>query len=102
MYFQTLDDKTECVGIYHLGDLLFDFDNLPATASRTWKYVPWLKGSDIDYASLYLEGMAISDVVPEYLKEDWEDVSTKIGAFKRSLGLAHVDTSDDCFYRDRS
>ena len=98
MYFQTLDDKSECVGIYHSDELLFDFKNLPETARRTWRYVPWLKGSDAEYASLYLEGGKISDAIPEYLKDDWEDVSKKVLAFKRSLRLAHVDTGENCFY----
>tara|TARA_Y100000592_G_scaffold97017_1_gene166767 strand:+ start:3981 stop:5141 length:1161 start_codon:yes stop_codon:yes gene_type:complete len=77
---------------------MFDFEQLPPSASRTWKYVPWLKGAEVEYASLYLEGKSIGDIVPEYLKEDWEDVSKKIIAFKRSLELAHVDTNENCFY----
>lgn len=98
MLFQTLDDKTECVGIYTNNGLVFDPQEFPTGLSRTWKYVSYLRDLDIEYASLYLEGRKISEVVPEYLKEDWEDVSQKINSFKRSLAIAQVDTGENCFF----
>ena len=36
MYFQTLDDKGECVGVYKDGKLYFQ--DLPTGLERTWKY----------------------------------------------------------------
>jgi hypothetical protein len=36
--------------------------------------------------------------VPEYLQDDWEDVSKKLSAFKRSLSIAHVKTTENCFF----
>jgi len=98
MIFQTLDDKSECVGIYAGGELLFSPDEFPSTLSQTWNHSAYLKDLDIEYASLYLEGKPLSKVLPEYLQEDWEDVSTKISAFKRSLQLSKVDTNENCFY----
>lgn len=98
MIFQTLDDKTECVGIYANGQLVFDPDGFPSQLTQTWKYAPYLRDLDIDYISLYLEGGKIADSIPEYLKDDWEDVSNKIMAFKRSLSLAQVDTQENCFF----
>jgi len=98
LIFQTLDDKTECVGIYANNQLIFDLDGFPSQLTQTWKYAPYLRDLDIDYISLYLEGGKIADVIPEYLKDDWEDVSNKVLAFKRSLSLAQVDTQENCFF----
>lgn len=98
MLFQTLDDKTECVGVYADHSLIFDHNCFPQDLSATWKYASYLRGLDVEYASLYLEGGAISGAVPEYLKDDWEDVSKKINAFKRSLVLSQVDTNENCFF----
>jgi uncharacterized protein YozE (UPF0346 family) len=98
MIFQTLDDKSECVGIYTDHRLLFDLEEFPDTLTTTWKYAPYLRGLDIEYVSLYLEGGSIADNVPEYLQEDWEDVAKKIAAFKRSLVLSQVNTLENCFF----
>ena len=98
MLFQTLDDKTECVGIYTDNKLSFDPDGFPPELTQTWKYAPYLRDLDVEYISLYLEGGKIADAIPEYLKDDWEDVSNKVLAFKRSLSLAQVDTQENCFF----
>ena len=98
MIFQTLDDKTECVGIYTNNELIFDVGEFPPSLTTTWKYAPYLRGLDIEYASLYLEGGKIGDHIPEYLQDDWDDVARRIQSFKRSLRLAHVDTYENCFF----
>ena len=98
MIFQTLDDKTECVGIYTHNQLVFDPGHFPEDLKTTWKYAPYLRDLDVDYISLYLEGGKISDNIPEYLQDDWDDVSKKILAFKRSLAISQVDTYDNCFF----
>ena len=96
--FQTLDDKTECVGIYIDGKLQFDIDKIPTHASKTWKYIPYLKDREIEYLSLYLEGKALGDILPEYLQDDWQDISSKLQSFKRSLKIAGVSLQENCFY----
>tara|TARA_R100000808_G_C2152189_1_gene161513 strand:+ start:1677 stop:2897 length:1221 start_codon:yes stop_codon:yes gene_type:complete len=98
MIFQTLDDKSDCVGIYIHNNLIFDPDQFPDSLSKTWKYAPYLRDLDVDYVSLYLEGGKIADNIPEYLQDDWEDVSKKIQAFKRSLSISKVDTFENCFF----
>jgi hypothetical protein len=98
MLFQTLDDKAECVGICSDGQLYFQPDDIPQNLSRTWNYAPYLRPLDIEYASLYLEGGLLNDCLPEYLKDDWEDVSKKLTSFKRSLDLGHVNLQENCFY----
>ena len=98
MIFQTLDDKTECVGIYTDGNLYFDSGSFPAELTATWKHAPYLKGLKLEYASLYLQGSSISEHVPEYLVEDWEEVSSRLRSFQRSLQLGHVNTDENCFF----
>ena len=98
MLFQTLDDKTECVGIYADNQLIFDPEVFPGDLTHTWKYAPYLRNLDVDYVSLYLEGQSIKDVIPEYLEDDWDDISKKILAFKRSLAISQVDTHENCFF----
>ena len=98
LLFQTLDDKSECVGIYTANKLIFDLTEFPEGLRQTWKYAPYLRDLEIDYASLYLEGCSLDEVLPEYLRDDWEDVSKKITAFKRSLSVSQVDTYENCFF----
>lgn len=98
MLFQTLDDKAECVGIYTNKEMIFDPDGFPDTISQTWSYSPYLRGRDIDYASLFLEGESLSSFLPEYLRDDWDDVSEKILAFKRSLNISKVNQDENCFF----
>jgi len=96
--FQTLDDKTECVGLYANQRLHFSPGDFPPNLTATWNYVPYLDAQDIEYASLYLEGKPVEDVIPEYLRDDWEDVNGRIRSFKRSLRLAQVDMNQNCFF----
>ena len=94
-----MDDKSECVGIYCAGDLIFDLEEFPDKLSETWKYSPYLRDhKNIEYANLYVGGKKIHEVIPEYLKEDWEDVAGRLLAFERSLRIAKVDRSDNCIY----
>ena len=37
MLFQTLDDKSECVGVYANGEL--QFKGIPDNISKTWKSI---------------------------------------------------------------
>lgn len=98
MLFQTLDDKAECVGIYTNKEMIFDPDKFPDSISQTWSYSPYLRGRDIDYASLFLEGRSLAGCIPEYLRDDWDDVSERILAFKRSLSISKVNQDENCFF----
>ena len=91
MIFQTLDDKQECVGIYCNNNLYFDNLDFPKDLSTTWKYSGHLRDRPgIEYANLYIGGKDIKEIVPEYLKDDWEDVSRRLSSFRRSLQVAKV------------
>ena len=57
MYFQALDDKTSCVGIYYDGNLIFDESDFPSdlTGMKTWKYSGSIK-EDVEFAWIYANG----------------------------------------------
>tara|TARA_R110000824_G_scaffold247780_2_gene436850 strand:+ start:93 stop:1313 length:1221 start_codon:yes stop_codon:yes gene_type:complete len=99
LLFQTLDDKLECVGLYYNNELCFGVEGLPSDLSQTWKYTSYLREYDsIEYANLYVGGKKIEEVVPEVLQDDWQDVRKKLTAFQRTLGIAKVNTRENCLY----
>jgi hypothetical protein len=99
LLFQTLDDKGECVGIYHNGDLLFDFENFPQDLTRTWSYTSFLEGyRGVDYAELYAFGKSLDEVCPEHLKEQWKDLRTKRSALIRSLAISKISLQENCLF----
>ena len=98
MIFQTLDDKSECVGIYTNNELFFALEDFPSGLTTTWKHAPYLEGMNLEYISLYLEGEKIGDCIPEYLKDDWGDAVKKLASFKRSLRISQVNTNENCFF----
>ena len=53
MYFQTLDDKGECVGVYKNGEL--HFNNLPEGMERTWKYAEYLEIKELAKEDMGIE-----------------------------------------------
>jgi hypothetical protein len=95
---QTFDRKNECVGFYAGNELCFDIGEFPNNATATWNYAPYLREHNLEIVNLYLEGRKVEDVLPDYLKEDWEDVCHKISAYNRSFGLAKIDMEENCFY----
>lgn len=96
MYFQALDDKGECVGVYKDGGLYFE--ELPDELQRTWKYAEFLGDLDVEYASLYAPNKSLADVCPSHLVDRWLEVEAKLKAFYRSFVLGKVDLNENCFF----
>ena len=96
MIFQTLDDKSECVGIYAEGKL--SFDELPDGLTACWAPVPYLEDHDIEYASLYCEGKTPDQICPDNLRDDWDECNEKMKAFYRSFMLGQVNLDENCFF----
>ena len=95
MYFQTLDDKKECVGVYAAGHL--HFNTIPDNLTRTWRPTSD-PVSSAEYAWFYTQGKNMAAACPDHLKEDWEKISRKIGAYKKSFDIAKVDMRNHCFF----
>ena len=97
LYFQTLDDKSQCIGVYSGGKLYYD--EIPSGISKTWKYAPFLYDrGDIEYANLYCYGSPLMEVCPEELKPRLEKILDKLRAFLTAFKEAKVSLHDNCFY----
>ena len=96
MFFQTLDDKNECVGIYAEGNMTFD--ELPDGLTSCWAPVTYLEEHEIEYASLYCEGKTPEQVCPKNLRDDWDECNEKMKAFYRSFVLGQVNLDENCFF----
>ena len=96
MIFQTLDDKTECVGVYVDGKL--HFDNIPEDLTHTWKYAASMSSADIKYAWLYCEGLPLHEACPPEYKDRMLAAQRKLQAFKKSLTIAKVNLNDHCIF----
>ena len=96
MIFQTLDDKSECVGVYADGKL--HFDSIPSGLSKTWKYTGSVRDPDIEYAWLRCGGQKLQDVCPEHLKEDFSELQKTFRAYLKSFQIAKIDLHQNCFF----
>lgn len=96
MYFQTLDDKSECVGVYADGTL--HFDKIPEGLTKTWKYTGSIQAPDIEYAWLYAGGATLEQSCPIGLKEDWERCHKRFAAYRRAFEIGKIDLREHCFF----
>tara|TARA_R110000824_G_scaffold136200_1_gene299754 strand:- start:221 stop:1396 length:1176 start_codon:yes stop_codon:yes gene_type:complete len=94
--FQTLDDKSECVGIYVDGSL--HFDKIPTGLTKTWKYTGSVQGPDIEYAWLYAAGASLEQSCPDTLKEDWNRCHKRFVAYRRAFELGKINLREHCFF----
>jgi len=97
MFFQTLDNKHECIGIYYDGNLYFD-NKLPDGIDKTWNYSSSLRDREIRYGYLQCGGKSLDSVCPPDIKNDWDRINNKLKAFMRSIHLSKVSLDDNCFY----
>ena len=100
MYFQALDDKKECVGIYHDGRLNFDEDTFPDCLSsmRTWKYSGFLQDDSIEYGWMRTGGKTLKNSCPENLIGELVRFEKKMNAYKKSFEIAKINFRDHCFF----
>tara|TARA_Y100000592_G_scaffold100924_1_gene183765 strand:- start:11777 stop:12979 length:1203 start_codon:yes stop_codon:yes gene_type:complete len=100
VYFQALDDKEQCIGIYYSGELVFDETRFPQDMSgfKTWKYSGSIKEPDVDFMWFYNDGKNLSDSCPEELFEELKNKQTKMNAFKKAFEIAKIDFREHCFF----
>jgi len=96
MYFQTLDDKTECVGVYKDGVL--HFDEMPADLERTWRFGGSVGSDSVEYAWLRCGGLSLQEVCPENLLERYKSSIQKMKAFHKSFRIAKLDFNEHCIF----
>ena len=96
MIFQTIDDKTECIGVYADGKL--HFDDIPGGLTRTWRYTGSIVDPQVEYAWIYCGGASLEDVAPEELKEELEAAEKKMYAYRRSFEIAKLKLNEHCVF----
>lgn len=96
MYFQTLDDKSECVGVYVDGNL--HFDKIPQSLTRTWRYTGSINEPNIEYAWLYANGASLEQSCPDSLKADWDRCRKRLVAYRRAFEIGKIDLREHCFF----
>ena len=96
MFFQTFDDKHQCVLAFQNGRFFDKLDNLDL--SHTWSYANYLKDMDIEYAQLWAQGAKLAQACPSNLKEELDATEKKLKAIIRSCYEAGVDLNELCFY----
>ena len=96
MYFQTLDDKTECVGVYVDGKL--NFDHIPDNLTKTWRYTGSVKDNDVEYAWIYANGVGLEGACPEHLSERLDKAQRKFRAFLKTFEIGRINLREHCFF----
>ena len=72
MLFQVLDAKRDCVG-YFAENQINSTTDLPSEGG-TWEYSSHMGEGDYEIARIYANGASITDVCPEDMKADWEEI----------------------------
>ena len=96
MLFQVLDAKADCVG-YYAKNCLNPDSALPADG-ETWDYSSHLAGGRYEIARLYSHGATLTDVCPEDLKTDWENIKKTLRSCLKAFRTSHVSLDENCFY----
>tara|TARA_R100000808_G_C2143699_1_gene151470 strand:+ start:356 stop:1537 length:1182 start_codon:yes stop_codon:yes gene_type:complete len=95
VFFQILDFKEQCAGVYFDGQL--SVDDVPKNKTVTWDYSPALKNKDIQYMRLYCN-KTLAEACPDNMREKWNTVTSKMRAFISSFHHAKINLNDTCFY----
>jgi hypothetical protein len=96
VYFQTLDDKKECIGVYHGEEL--HFDRYPQNLSKTWKASSSVRNKKIDYAWVFSKGTDLENACPEDLRPEYKRLSRKFKAYIKAFNIANVPMDELCFF----
>ncbi len=96
MIFQTIDDKTECIGVYVDGKM--HFDNIPTNLTKTWKYSGSVSNEKIKYASIIAEGKNLAECCPDELLPELEAAQKKMTAYIKSFKIAKINMNDHCVF----
>tara|TARA_Y100000593_G_scaffold62611_1_gene115956 strand:- start:287 stop:1456 length:1170 start_codon:yes stop_codon:yes gene_type:complete len=96
LYFQTLDDKRQCIGIYKEGKIFFD--SMPEDLRRTWSFTGSIKDKKVEYAQIYANGKSLEEACPEEFKEELKQSNKRFGACIKSFGTAKIDPREHCLF----
>ena len=96
MLFQVLDTKAECVG-YYAHNTIYSATVLPSQG-ETWDYSPHLLGDAYEFARIYSQGATITDVCPEDMRADWEEIKKTLKSCLKAFQTSALNMEENCFY----
>ena len=96
MFFQTLDDKSECIGVYCDGAL--HYKEMPDNLTHTWSYTGSLKDNNIYYANILCQGLSLAEVCPPELEELLNKAQKRLRAYIKSFQLAKINMRNHCIF----
>jgi hypothetical protein len=96
MYFQSIDDKSECIGVYADGQL--HFDSFPSDLTHTWRYTGAVTDTETQYAWLYANGAPLAQCCPEEHAEELAATERKLRAYMKTFKVAKVNLNDHCIF----
>lgn len=96
MIFQTIDDKTECIGVYANGKL--HFEDYPCELTKTWKYSGSIKDPAVEYAWIRTHGRDLAACCPPDLANALEASQKKMRAYVKSFTIAKVNLNEHCIF----
>ena len=96
LYFQSLDDKSECVGIYTNGKLYFE--DLPVNLTKTWRHSGAITDNSVEYAWIMTGGKNLAEVCPTDISAKLASNQAKFKAYLQSFRIAKINLRELCFY----
>ena len=96
MFFQTLDDKAECIGVYCDGKL--HYTEMPSDLTHTWGYTGSLKDRDVQYANILCEGLTLAEACPPDLQDTLKKAQKRLRAYLQSFQIAKINMRDHCIF----
>ena len=96
MLFQALDLKSDCVG-YYANNIINPGRALPLEGA-TWEFSPHLCGDHYEIGQIYSHGATITDVCPEDLREEWENIKKTLKSCLKAFRTSHLSLDENCFY----
>ena len=91
--FTVLDSKKECLGYYYDGKIK---DKKTADQFITWDYKASFHDDTIEYVELYALGKSLIEMCPVHLKEEWERLQQRKGAFQNAAAASKLDLGNVC------
>ncbi len=96
MIFQSLDNKSDCTGVFVDGQVRSQYDSSYFTA--TWSPSLHFANQLIDCAVIHSKGRRLDEVCPEELKESWKTINQRAQSFLKSFENSRINLNEVCFY----
>jgi len=96
LLFQILDSKTDCIG-YYANNMILPRNALPPSGT-TWDFSPHLRGKGYELARIYAHGVALTDVCPDHMREEWETIKKTLKSYLKALQTSQLSLDENCFY----